>query len=94
MVIETSLRYEQISRRPTNTPPPGGHLGTPAVPLLDTVVKKLTDVGHERRLRQLIMANSIKLGPEQLPTCGTTTYRRVDPRPGRAPDCSSTAKPR
>ena len=37
------------------------------MPLLDTVIKRLTDLGHERRLRQIVMGNAIRLGPEQLP---------------------------
>jgi Zn-dependent protease with chaperone function len=38
-----------------------------AVPLLDMVMKRLTDLGHERRLRQIVMGNAIRLGPEQVP---------------------------
>jgi Zn-dependent protease with chaperone function len=38
-----------------------------AVPLLDTVVKRLTDLGHERRTRQIVMGNAVRLGEAQVP---------------------------
>jgi Zn-dependent protease with chaperone function len=37
-----------------------------AIPMLDTVVRRLIEYGYERALRQLLLANSIKLGPDQL----------------------------
>jgi len=45
------------------------------VPLLDTVVKRLTDLGHERRLRQIVMGNAIRLGQNQLPETWSTYVR-------------------
>ncbi len=38
-----------------------------AVPLLDTVVKRLTDLGHERRTRQIIVGNAVRIGEQQVP---------------------------
>ena len=38
-----------------------------AIPLLDTVVKRLTDLGHERRTRQIVMGNAVRLGETQVP---------------------------
>ncbi|MGA2924614.1 MAG: M48 family metallopeptidase [Solirubrobacteraceae bacterium] len=38
-----------------------------AVPMLDTVVRKLIEWGYERALRQLYLGNSIKVGERQLP---------------------------
>jgi hypothetical protein len=38
-----------------------------AVPLLDKVVKRLTDLGHERRTRQIIMGNAVRLSERQVP---------------------------
>ena len=46
-----------------------------SVPLLDTVVKRLTDLGHERRLRQIVMGNAIRLGQNQLPETWSTYVR-------------------
>jgi Zn-dependent protease with chaperone function len=38
-----------------------------AVPMLDTVVRKLIELGYERSLRQSLLAASVKLGDDQLP---------------------------
>lgn len=67
MTIEASQRYEQIS--PKAYEHPADRAATSAlhaVPLLDTVIKRLIDLGHEKRLRQVVLGNAIKIGPEQL----------------------------
>ena len=38
-----------------------------AVPMLDTVVRTLIEHQYERALRQIFLANSVRLGPDQLP---------------------------
>jgi Zn-dependent protease with chaperone function len=38
-----------------------------AVPMLDTVVRKLIEWGYERALRQAFLANSVRVGENQLP---------------------------
>ncbi|HUB03929.1 MAG TPA: M48 family metallopeptidase [Solirubrobacteraceae bacterium] len=38
-----------------------------AVPMLDTVVRKLIEWGYERALRQYYLGNSVKIGESQLP---------------------------
>jgi Zn-dependent protease with chaperone function len=38
-----------------------------SVPMLDTVVRKLIELGYERSLRQSLLAASVKLGDDQLP---------------------------
>ena len=38
-----------------------------SIPMLDVVVRKLIEFGYERALRQVLMADSIRLGSEQLP---------------------------
>ncbi len=38
-----------------------------AVPMLDTVVRKLIEWGYERALRQAFLGNSVKVGENQLP---------------------------
>ncbi|MGH9091925.1 MAG: M48 family metallopeptidase [Acidimicrobiales bacterium] len=61
-------RYAQIS--PKAYEHPADRAATSAlhaVPLLDTVIKRLTDVGHERRLRQMVMGNAVRLGERQVP---------------------------
>lgn len=66
--IETSYRYEQIS--PKAYEHPADRAATSAlhaVPLLDTVIKRLIDLGHEKRLRQVVRGNAVKIGPDQIP---------------------------
>ena len=68
MAIEVARTYERIS--PKAYEHPADKAATSAlhsVPLLDTVIKRLTDLGHERRLRQIVMGNAIRLGPKQVP---------------------------
>jgi Zn-dependent protease with chaperone function len=38
-----------------------------SIPMLDVVVRKLIEFGYERALRQILMAGSLKLGPDQVP---------------------------
>lgn len=38
-----------------------------SIPMLDTVIRRLTELQYERAFRQLYLANSVKLGPNQLP---------------------------
>jgi len=38
-----------------------------SVPMLDTVVRRLIEFQYERAFRQLLLANSVRLGPDQLP---------------------------
>jgi Zn-dependent protease with chaperone function len=38
-----------------------------SIPGLDTVVRKLIELGYERALRQAYLGSSVRLGPEQLP---------------------------
>jgi hypothetical protein len=68
MAIELAHRFEQIS--PKAYEHPADRAATSAlhaVPLLDTVIKRLTDLGHERRLRQVVLGDAVRLGSNQLP---------------------------
>src|SRR5580692_8049211 len=68
MAIELAQRYEQISAKAYEHP--ADRAATSAlnsVPLLDKVLKRLSDLGHERRLRQIVMGNAIRLGSDQIP---------------------------
>jgi Zn-dependent protease with chaperone function len=38
-----------------------------SIPMLDVVVRKLIEFGYERALRQILLAGSLKLGPDQVP---------------------------
>jgi hypothetical protein len=35
---------------------------------MDTVIKRLTDVAHERRLRQILVGNAVRIGDNQVPS--------------------------
>ena len=68
MAIELARRYENISAKAYEHP--ADRAATSAlhsVPLLDKVIKRLTDLGHERRLRQIVMGNAVRIGDEQMP---------------------------
>jgi hypothetical protein len=68
MAIDVTRRLEGIS--PKAYEHPADRAATSAlhaVPLLDKVIKRLTDLGHERRLRQIVMGNAIRLGSNQVP---------------------------
>jgi len=38
-----------------------------SIPMLDTVVRKLIEYGYERAFRQMLLANSVRIGEDQLP---------------------------
>lgn len=68
MSVEGSRRYEQLS--PKSYEHPADRAATAAlgsIPLMDKVIKRLTDVAMERRLRQLLIGNAVRLGPNQIP---------------------------
>jgi Zn-dependent protease with chaperone function len=72
MAIELAHRFEQISAKAYEHP--ADRAATSAlhsVPLLDKVIKRLSDLGHERRLRQMVMGNAVRLGTDQVPDTWT-----------------------
>src|SRR5665213_2784587 len=76
MALEVARRFEQIS--PKAYEHPADRAATSAlhsVPLLDKVIKRLTDLGHERRLRQIVMGNAVRLGSNQMPDVWDTYVR-------------------
>jgi hypothetical protein len=86
--IEPVLRYDEIS--PKAYEHPADRAATSAlhsIPLMDKVVKRLTDVAHERRLRQILIGNAVRVGETQIPSLWAA-YRLsgyvldVDPLPG------------
>ncbi len=38
-----------------------------SIPLMDKVVKRLADLSHERRLRQILVGDSVRIGEHQVP---------------------------
>jgi Zn-dependent protease with chaperone function len=80
-------RYEQLS--PKAYEHPADRAATSAIhsiPLMDKVLKRLTDVAHERRLNQVLVGNAVRIGEHQVPTL-FAAYQRcgrsldVDPLP-------------
>jgi|SRR5579875_86659 len=68
MSLTESLRYEQIS--PKSYEHPADRAATAAlrsVPLMEKVLKRLTDIGFERRLRQVLVGNAVQVSGQQLP---------------------------
>ena len=41
------------------------------IPGVDQVVRKLSELQYERALRQMLLANAVKIGPQQLPELWT-----------------------
>ena len=68
MSLQESTRYEQIS--PKSYEHPADRAATAAlrsIPLMDKVLKKLADFGHERRLRQVLIGNAVQISDKQVP---------------------------
>ncbi len=68
MIPEHAFRYEALS--PKTYEHPADRAATAAlhsIPLLDKVIKRLTDLGFERQVRQTMLANSVEIGPDQVP---------------------------
>ena len=68
MAIETSLSYPDISAQGFAHPADrAAAAALHAVPMLDRVIKKLSEIGYERKLRQLMLGTAVRLGEDQLP---------------------------
>lgn len=68
MSLQETFRYEQIS--PKSYEHPADRAATAAlrsVPLMDKVLKRLMDIGHERRLRQVLIGNAVQISEQQVP---------------------------
>jgi Zn-dependent protease with chaperone function len=68
MANEAGHRYEQLS--PKAYEHPADRAATSAlqtIPMMDKVIKRLTDVAHERRLHQVLVGNAVRIGEHQVP---------------------------
>ena len=68
MSLQETFRYEQISSKSYEHP--ADRAATAAlrsVPLMDKVLKRLSDIGHERRLRQVLIGNAVQISDQQVP---------------------------
>jgi Zn-dependent protease with chaperone function len=67
VTVDVAPRYEGISSKTYEHP--ADRAATAAlrsIPLMDQVVKRLCDFGHERVLRQLLLGNAVRVGEDQL----------------------------
>lgn len=68
MAIEAAVTYPQLS--PRSYEHPADRAATSAlhaVPFLDRLVKRLAHLGIERRYRQILLGDAVRLGPDQVP---------------------------
>ncbi|MGH9029922.1 MAG: M48 family metallopeptidase, partial [Acidimicrobiales bacterium] len=68
MAIDSAVRYPGISAQ--GFAHPADRAATAAihtVPVLEKVIKAMTEHGYERRMRQLLLGNSVRVGGDQLP---------------------------
>jgi Zn-dependent protease with chaperone function len=88
--VPTELKHQFREISPKAYEHPADRAATSAlhaVLLLDTVVKRLTDLGHERRTRQIVMGNAVRLGDQQVPHVWAQYVECVSILdPGRTPD--------
>jgi Zn-dependent protease with chaperone function len=95
MAIEPTVRYPGISAQ--GFAHPAERAATAAirtVPGLDRVVKLLTEHSYERRLRQLLTGNALRLGDDQLPGVWALHQRCADVLDiGRYPKLYVTQEP-
>ncbi len=68
MLPAESYRLEGISPKAYEHPADrAATAALAAIPHLDTVVRKISELGYERALRASYLGSSVKLGPDQLP---------------------------
>jgi len=68
MAIETALSYPDISAQGFAHPADrAAAAALHSVPMLDRVINKLNEVSYERKYRQLMLGNAVRLGEDQLP---------------------------
>jgi Zn-dependent protease with chaperone function len=66
--VDPAIGYEGISAKAYEHP--ADRAATAAlrsIPLMDQFVKRLCDFGHERRLRQVLLGNAVRVGDDQVP---------------------------
>lgn len=68
MALEVARRFPEIS--PKSYEHPADKAATAAIaaiPLIEPVLKRLSELGLERSTRQVLLGNAIRLGPDQVP---------------------------
>lgn len=68
MAIEAAVRYPQISCRSYEHPADRAATSAlHAIPMLDSLVKRFGRLGLDTRMRQVVLGNAVRLGPDQVP---------------------------
>lgn len=76
MAQPTLHRLEEISPRAFQHPADRAMTAALGqIPGVDQVVRKLSELQYERALRQMLLANAVKIGPQQLPELWTVYER-------------------
>jgi len=95
MTIEVAVKYPGISAQ--GFAHPADRAATAAirtVPSIDKVIKFLTEHGYERRIRQLLLGNAVRISDDQLPTVWTIQRRCANVLDiGRCPRLYVTQEP-
>ncbi|MDA8264418.1 MAG: M48 family metallopeptidase [Actinomycetota bacterium] len=74
--IEPALKYPNISAQAFAHPADrAASAALRAVPMLDTVIKKLSELQSESRFRQLLLGNAVRLGEDQMPAAWAIQQR-------------------
>jgi Zn-dependent protease with chaperone function len=88
-------RLEEISARAFEHPADrAATAALKSIPMLDTVVRKLSELGYERAFRSTLMASAVRLGEDQFPQAWSdhvAAYARLDLKP--VPDLFVTQFP-
>ena len=67
--IEPALRYPEISAQAFAHPADrAAAAALHAVPMLDTILKKLSEFQYENHYRQMLLGNAVRLGEDQMPS--------------------------
>ncbi len=69
------IRHSLVGISPKAYEHPADRAATAAlasIPMMDRVVRKLIELGYERALRDSLLGNAIKIGPDQLPAVWET----------------------
>jgi len=79
MAMTEPVRYEGISSRAFEHPADrAASAALASIPLMDKVLKRLSDLGYERRLRQELLGNAVQVGDNQLPSLWAGYRRSAD----------------
>src|SRR5579875_1220580 len=69
MAVEVARRFPGISPKAYEHPADrAATAAIRAIPVMEALLERLSELGLERRTREILLANAIRLGPDQVPT--------------------------